>query len=68
MRISLTDKTLPETYVVKFWYKRKDGFLSQMEDIVYSGSKNAHKQVEKFWMKHQSKLYEKLSIISVTYE
>lgn len=67
IKISEYPANLSETYTVKFWYRNSEGFLRQIEEDVYSNSKNAHSQVEKFAKKNIGKFYKDFKIISVTY-
>ena len=59
---------MSESYTVKFWYTNEDGHYRQIEETLYSNSKNAHKDVEKFAKKNLGKFYKNFRVISVAYQ
>ena len=56
-----------ETYTVRFWYESSDGFHKQGEEDLYCNSKNAHKQVQRYFLSNFANTYKNIRIISVTY-
>lgn len=68
-KVSTTQSTiLSEAYTVKFWYENNDGYHTKTEIVLYSNSRAAHKQVEKFATKAFGSKYKNFSIINVTYQ
>lgn len=60
--------TLPEEYLVKYWYKDDDsGYYKQGLLTVYASSKGAHEYVEKFALKALREV-SNVRVISVTYQ
>ena len=66
-KIKVSPYGTTETYTVKFWYINLEGYHVQGSDDLYCNSKSAHKDVEKYFMKHLAVYYKNARIISVTY-
>jgi hypothetical protein len=55
-----------ETYAVKFWIQKPDGFWEQRSEIISAKGKNAHIIVECLWrVKYKG---QKVRLIAVIYQ
>lgn len=67
-KVSDSPYGMSESYTVKFWYTNEEGYYRQIEETLYSNSKGAHEDVEKFAKKNLGKFYKNFRVISVVYQ
>ncbi len=68
MKVSESPYGMPESYVVQFWYENEEGVYRQLEETLYSNSKDAHSKIEKYCSKVLSKFYKNFKIISIIHQ
>jgi hypothetical protein len=54
-----------ESYIVKFWKKKEDGYREQLTETVQAKGKNNHKTIKNIIQKKYQ--LEKEDIVSITY-
>ena len=71
MTIKISEKAsveCSEEYRLKFWYTSSNGFRKQDYVRIFSNSRSAHKEVERYFNQHLKSKFPQCNPVSVTYQ